>query len=526
MNKIVFVLGASLAFAVACSQSVSGPDWKSLNAQAAKEYLEPVRPGFEGRNPYWNGFAKKFIYAPAFGFPEAAGAVKYRFELSQEAGNWSFEATRPCEPLSKVWNEIPVGKTDLAVLALDASGAVLDTVGRRSFVRDYPFAGPYHTPVVDYRTAAVKGALYNHTMPGVRYWRDHIEPDMSYHHNTYPCKIIGATIRNECFVARMLPDRREEALQIARNAAQFLLDQSRPEGEPLAFFPPTYYKDLEASKRDWNQGKTMVMEALSAAQALMDLYDVTGEQGWYDRALDITRTYVRLQREDGSFPIKADFVTGEPVNASCAMLHPLVGWLQRLVRDYDIKEFEPMREKAMRWMKEVALERFDMTGQFEDVSVLGLEPYQNLTNCTAAPYASCLLHQTGFSESDLADARDLVRLSEDQFVHWDWPENADGFKKNWTPCVHEQYHYEMPVDNSACNMANAWLDLYEVTGDRLYFEKARAMVDNITVMQNQNNGQLPTTWEWRPAYKDRNRTYWINCSFSSIRILMRMAEFC
>ena len=159
------------------------------------------------------------------------------------------------------------------------------------------------------------------------------------------------------------------------------------------------------------------------------------------------------------------------------------------------------------------------------MSVLNLEPYQNLTNCTAAPYASYLLRQETPSDRDIADARDLIRLSEDQFVHWDWPENPDGFKKNWTPCVHEQYHYEMPVDNSACNVANAWLDWFDVTGDRLAFEKAKALIDSITLMQNQNNGQLPTTWEWRPAYKDRNRTYWINCSFSSIRTLLRMAEY-
>lgn len=508
-----------------CCRDEGKAAWEKLNRQAAQEYLEPVRPGYEGRNPYWNGFAKKFIYAPAFGFADVSGAVKYRFELSQEGGNWSFEAQRPCEPLSKVWNEIPVGKTELTVLALDASGGVIDTAGTRSFLRDYPFAGPYRPAMLDYRTAAVKGALYNHTMPAVRWWRDHIEPDMSYPHNTYPCKIIGATIRNECLVARLLPDRREEALQIARNAAQFLVDQSRPEGDPLAFFPPTYYKDLEASRRDWNQGKTMVLEALSAAQAFMDLFDATGEQGWYDRALAITRTYAKLQREDGSLPVKADFVTGEPVNASCAMLHPLLNWLRRLKEQYGVEEFEPMRARAFNWMREVALERFDMTGQFEDVSVLNLEPYQNLTNCTAAPYASYLLRQETPSDRDIADARDLIRLSEDQFVHWDWPENPDGFKKNWTPCVHEQYHYEMPVDNSACNVANAWLDWFDVTGDRLAFEKAKALIDSITLMQNQNNGQLPTTWEWRPAYKDLNRTYWINCSFSSIRTLLRMAEY-
>ena len=81
-------------------------------------------------------------------------------------------------------------------------------------------------------------------------------------------------------------------------------------------------------------------------------------------------------------------------------------------------------------MDEVAVETFDMTGQFEDVNVNGLKPYQNLTNCTAAPYASYLLDKEIISEKNMADARDLIRLSEDQFVHWAYPDlTEDGFPK-------------------------------------------------------------------------------------------------
>ncbi|MBQ5486420.1 MAG: hypothetical protein IIT69_03110, partial [Bacteroidales bacterium] len=85
-------------------------------------------------------------------------------------------------------------------------------------------------------------------------------------------------------------------------------------------------------------------------------------------------------------------------------------------------------------------------------------------------------------------------------------------------------HYEMPVDASACNVANAWLDYYELTGDLLSLAKAKAMADQMTIQQNANNGQLPTTWEWRDAKRDRNRTFWVNCSFSTVSFLMRMAS--
>ena len=243
----------------------------------------------------------------------------------------------------------------------------------------------------------------------------------------------------------------------------------------------------------------MTLEACKAGDAFLDLYDLTGEKEWMDRAVGIARTYVRLQREDGSLPIKIDFETAEPVNNVSAMLHPLLRYFQRLA-GYGVTEFLPAQEKAEKWMDEVAVETFDMTGQFEDVNVNGLQPYQNLTNCTAAPYASFLLDKETVSERDLANARDLIRLSEDQFVHWAYPDlTEDGFPKKNAPCVHEQYHYEMPVDNSACNVANAWLDYYEVTGDLLSLAKAKAMGDQMTIQQNAVNGMLPTTWEWRDS---------------------------
>ena len=440
--------------------------YERLNKQAAGEYLQPVRPASEGRNPCWNKFAKKFMYAPAFDVPAQSDAISYRFTVSSDAGSWSFETDSPGASLAPIWNSIPPSKVDLCVEAKLICDTMV-TVYTRSFVRDYPFEGPYRDAVRDYREAAIKGALYVHLMPEVQHWTVSDVPDMAYSHNTYPCKIIGATIRNECLVARELPERRENALQVARNAAAFLIAMSRPEGDALAYFPPTYYLDREASKREWNQGKTMTLEAASAGQAFLDLYDATGEKEYFERAVGIGRTYVRLQREDGSLPIKVDFATGEPVNDVSAMLHPLLRYFARL-ESYGLQEFAPAREKGERWMDEVAVERFDMTGQFEDVNVKGLEPYQNLTNCTAAPYASYLMHKTVITDRDRANARDLVRLSEDQFVHWAYHDSlSDGFPRKNAPCVHEQYHYEMPVDNSACNVANAWLDIYEDSGDLL-----------------------------------------------------------
>ncbi|MBQ9962484.1 MAG: AGE family epimerase/isomerase [Alistipes sp.] len=513
--KRLFLIAALFCAAVSCAPKDAN---QRLAEQAAKEYLIPVHPGSSER-PFWNGFAKKFIYAPAFDFQTVEGATEYLYKVTSEVGEWNFKAESPQCSLAPIWNEIPQGtNVTLTVEGLSADGVVLGKAGERTFWRDYGFNPPYTGAVRGYREAAILGMLYVHTMPQVQNFATSAEPDMSYKHFTYPCKIIGAVVKLEVLLSKTLPQYSENALAIAKNAAQFLIDQARKPGEPLAYFPPTYYKNLIASKRSSNQGKTMAMEAASAGQAYLDLYDATGDELYLQQALGIADTYLRLQCEDGSWHIKYDFATGEPVNNSKAMLHPLLNYFLRLEKEYGQTKYADARIRGEKWMATHILDKFDMTGQFEDTAVEGLQPYENLTNCTAAPYASYLLNR-GASKEEVATAYELVRFSEDQFVYWNQPETERGYRRDITPCVFEQYKYPMPVDNSTCNVANAMLSLYEQTGDKLMLAKAKALVDNITVAQCVNTGKIPTTWRIRHNYKP---TFWVNCSYSSICMLLRM----
>lgn len=498
---------------------------KRLNAEAAKEYLTPIRPASEGRNPCWNEFCKKFIYAPAFDVKAVEGADNYKFIIKEKdgSGEWSFTSTDPCADLSPIWASVPPSKVDLTVLAIDGKENVLDTAYKRSFLRDFPFEGPYNSNVRPYREAAIMAALYIHKTPGAQKFKETFVPDLDlYSHFTYANKVIGGLISVEAKIAEYVPSLKEEALLIARNAARFLIDQSRPEGDRLEYFPPTYYGDRVASKNDWNVGRTMTMDACYSGNAFLDLFRVTGDSLYYDRALKIADTFMKIQNEDGSFPIKVYFETGEPVNEVKAMLHPILNYTRRLENEYGVTRYADMSARAAKWMKEVALETFDLTGQFEDVTVEGLKPYQNLTNCTASPYASYILRGHPSAE-EIEDARDLIRLSEDQFVHWNALPNKDGVRPIATPCVYEQHRYQVPVDNSSCNVANAYLDLYEATGDELAFAKAKALVDNLTVVQDITNGKIPTTFDLRSPERNKRRTYWINCTNASITILLRMA---
>lgn len=519
MKKTLTTL-AIIFLCISCNQEESKIE--KLNKQAIAEYNIPIRPGYEGRNPYWNKFATKFMYAPAFDFKAVEGAATYKYTVKEKykdnAQEWSFTTDAPNKSLAPIWQQITPGYVTLTVEALDKESNLIGQAGERIFYRDLPFKGPYHEAVRDYKESALFALLHIHNMPAVQHWKNDTTPDMTYELNTYPCKIIGSTISAEVMLAKLCPELKEDALKIAENAAQFLINQSRPEGDPLAYFPPTYYGNYVTSGASRNKGKTMAMEALTAANAFLDLYDATGKQAYYDRAINITDTYARLQAPDGSFPIKMDFVTGEPVNNVRAMLHPILEHMQRLEQQYGITKYQEMHRKAQEWMKNGALKTFDLTGQFEDGTVVGLEPYENLTNCTAAPYATYLLGKEQCTDEELKDAIDLIRFSEDQFTYWEAPYyKKHGVQVNHTPCVVEQYKYQVPIDHSACNVANAFLSLYEKTGDELSFVKAKALIDNITIMQNINTGMIPTFWR-----SFLTGTDWINCTYLSIQTLLRM----
>ncbi|MBR5151199.1 MAG: hypothetical protein IKW61_07840, partial [Bacteroidaceae bacterium] len=191
MKNIILAVAALLAI-VSCKQPTD--KITELNEKAKAEYNIPIRPGYEGKNPYWNRFSNKFMYAPAFDFKEVEGATQYRYTVTQNvkenAKTWSFTEQTPNRSLAPIWQEIEVGNVILTIEALDGEGKSIATVGERKFYRDSPFTGPYHGAVRGYKESALLALLYIHNMPAIQNWKNGPTPDMSYELNTYPCKII------------------------------------------------------------------------------------------------------------------------------------------------------------------------------------------------------------------------------------------------------------------------------------------------------------------------------------------------
>ena len=82
----------------------------------ADDTTRVIAPGRPGTQPFWNTFARRFIYAPAFDFPAIAGAAAYRFDVVGADGvKRSFNAASPSASLAPVWADAPEGVTTVTV---------------------------------------------------------------------------------------------------------------------------------------------------------------------------------------------------------------------------------------------------------------------------------------------------------------------------------------------------------------------------------------------------------------------------
>ena len=537
MKKNFLLLAAALCCILVAGCKDTKPtvpelNYDELNAQALQEYLHPVHPGERGKTPFWNKFATKYIYAPAFDFEDVENAVGYTF--TAEAGGQFFicGAENPRTAISDIWNEIPVGPVKLTVQAYDGQGAPLGELQTVTFEKDNPFCGPYDPAPIGYKEAAIKTAKALHDSPVGQSWARGGTPDTTYFYNCYPCKIWSGIAQTECFLAREVPEYHDAALQIARNACDGLIAFSQPEDAPLAFFPPTYYygDNWEAKSKvlRFNKGKTMFLEATFAANAFLDLYDLVGEQKYFDHAVGIVKTYQKLQAEDGSWPVKVMLDTAEPVNGARCLPADILMVANRLKVKYGVEGFEDMVAKGEKWMWDNTISGFNFDGQFEDVPIEDKVPYQNLTHCTAGDCMEYLMTKPGLTERDLAACWEIARWAEDQFTRWhseiEYEANALSAVDSVfsSPYVFEQYSWRNPVDASIAKVANNFMHLYNKTGDKLCLAKAKALVETLIKIQDPETGTMPTMPNSETKYSPDD--IWANCVYYSIGTLMRMSN--
>lgn len=473
--------------------------------------------------PSWNGHAKQFIFAPAFDFKPVAGAASFRFTIRSEDGAMhSFEAPQPSAALTPVWADVPVGTAWLKVEGLNKSGEVVGVAGERQFHRAAVFNGPYLKPVLPYAESARVALETVMAEPFVRSWRATGRPDPSYALYRYASKVIGSVMSASAMYASQSPRPADadEALAVGRGAADFLLSIRAAPGSRLEYFPPTYH-GAKPTERE-NDNYTMLMSPAEAGQGFLDLYDVTRDERYLDAAKRIASTYAKLQLASGTWPLKVDNRTGEPIAPVDLIPSAVISFLDRLVNRYAATEPRPTLDRAVRWVMENPVRTFDWKAQFDDAKVRG--PYENLSKHEATEFAGYLFHVAKDDPAKVALAENLLRLAEDQFVIWEHPPEMSARSgklapENWfTPCSAEQYAMFEPISGSSAFMIVAYVRAYEATAKPIYLAKAESLANALTVAQQHHHGRYPT----RMVKEDL--AYWINSTVNTVRAMNLLAS--
>ncbi|MGV3539343.1 MAG: hypothetical protein ACO1OQ_06000, partial [Rufibacter sp.] len=357
---------------------------QSLQERALAETKIPVRPGVPGQVPFWNEAAKRFIYAPAFDFKTVPGAARYRFAVVSEKNGktYTFEDKNPYAPLSPVWAEVPVGDFEIRVIGLSTAGDSIGLAGKDTYYRAAPWNGPYHEPPVLPYDQSAELALKNLLEEDyVQYWVKHKKPDPKYNNYKYPAKIYSALVIGAVTYARLKPNTPEaqQATELARIVADFMLNIRYKPGSAWEYFVPTYFSErtFPKDKPHMDPVYNFTIMGVDAGTAFLDLYDLTKDTKYLNAAKQIAQTYLKNQMDNGTWWQFTHFETDKPIKELAAIPTAVINYFDRLRTDYGVTGLEQATQKALKYIMDVPVKTFDWQGQFEDIPLR--PPYKNLS---------------------------------------------------------------------------------------------------------------------------------------------------
>ncbi len=526
---------------------------QALNSDMyAVEAMEPVRPGGVNGSPFWNKYARGFIYPPAFDFSSTHvtstifsmtnQTVKYLFTVLDSDGKIvTFEAGSPKASLAPVWNQLPPGQTWVYMSTVDKDGEINYTPDwprekfRRMFWKKEAFRpGAYEKAPRSYGEAIRLSGKQLFNFPTVQSFLKSGKPDFAYQYNCYPSKIYGAIVRTMLEYAKVCPEKAEEAMKAARSAADYLMETSFAAGTALEYFPLTYGDTRWAGAS--RMGQVMLCYPCEVGEEYLDLYEVKAGEKYLAAARRIGETYLKLQEADGTWSVLMRGEDGKKMSTGRLQPVRVMMFLERLSKVTGEGKYRDAADRAFKWVEKNVIAEWCFEGQFEDVGMC--EKYENMSEHMAVDAAFYALERFPGDKKWLQFARDVARFSEDQFVFWEKPvKNGQGINTpygvpgdqqcrydDWFyPCVVEQYSYYVPIDSANAKMIQMYLALYRVEKNPLDLEKARALADAIVRIQDPDNGYIPTEYA-KVAHRHNPQGGWFNCTYLSFKALLELDE--
>lgn len=476
---------------------------------------------------FWNAESYQFMYVPSFQFQKLPGKRNYLYvAIDKDGREHTFTDDSPSSLLTPIWGAIPEGVVTLTVYSLCENGEREYPVGARTFFKLSPFTADLPDASKTYAECVKSAYDFALRQEVVRHWLTHGKPDPDYDLNVFPTKMISSIIDAMYSLIQSGNANREDALQIAVNAADYLLFITYREDKAVCGLPPTYQLDF---RNDYEQrynacaGERLdtIMMIYPAKAGLSYLYmeELTGDRKYFDAALTIAEYYSCHVLPNGTWYLVVDINSGCHVKENLVdPLCDIVPFLMKLYERTGDEKWQHLARNAVAYIENDALLKFNWEGQFED-SFMSVS-YSNLTHYGAASlihyYVSCY----GDDSTKKELCRKLARFVEDQFVVWKkpapWNQSGDDTKGWYTPAGLEQYVWHVPIDASTAFIMNMFLEMHKATGDELYLEKAKALANSITIMQRED-GMIPTHW-MSDAHRN-GENFWINCHLHAASLL-------
>ena len=506
------------------------------------EYLneeEGPRHGKIDERPFWNLFSSQHMYVPCFQFADAPGYNEYLFTVTDCNGKeYTFNADTPCAYLTPVWDKLPEGIVEIKVYA-QREGFPEVLTGARSVYKSAPFKGVgfYPEKAVGYRECALKAYRHIFNMPTTRYWLEKGEPDPYYDINVYPSKVVSRLIEAMLRYAKLEPENKEEALKIAVNAAEYLINISFKGDSPVKGLPPTYYLDfykkpigfsIETAPKRVNS--IMMIYPAYMGVAYLELEEATKDFRYFEAAKAIADYYSENVCENGSWHLMVSVETGEPLTDNYCVDDEIFNFFNLMYKRTGEEKWQRLLDGAKNYLMESCYRPFNWEGQFEDSKIS--RNYSNLSHYPATAFAALVADTMACDAEMVKGAEAAVRFAEDQFVIWEnfapWNSRIDGIPKDmskWhSPAGLEQFNWNVPIDASSANMLEGFKNAYRLTENPCWLAKAVAMANSVTNMQNEETGLIPTHWMTDTAKEDGGM-FWVNCMIYAANVLYGFAEF-
>ena len=517
-----------------------------LVERALKEYNSGTTTAHHGgaaNRPFWNVCASQFMFNPCFQFAPIPGCNRYLFTATDcNKEKHTFEADSPMSLLTPIWGNIPEGVVELKVEAVNEEGSPWSLVGARTFYRCAPFAGPenYPSKARRYSECALMAYRYVFEQPFIQHWLKYGTPDPEYTFYVYPSKTIRSIIEAMIRYAKLDKNYSKDAIEIAKRAADYLISISFTDESPLAGLPPTYYLGFRENPAEYDNQSAekridnlMMLYPAEVGCAYLELEKETGEIRFYEAARKIADFYRTHVQPNGSWYLFLSVKTGENQVPNYCVPDDIMKFMHAMHERTGEKIWNELEDRCYEYLVKNSLENYNWEGQFED-SPFSVH-YSNLSHLPATKMVKYLVENKAKDPAGMAEAEDLMRFIEDQFVVWGdfapWNHRMDLLElrgesdiSQWfSPAGLEQYRWHMPIDASTANIMVAFLDLYSVKKEPLLLAKACVLGNMITRMQNPETGLIPTHWMKKTCIQDGG-DLWINCMIATANAMFYLAE--